>query len=171
MARVMDSAWLKESYQQDKTDWRAALWSGVVAGAVFLIVEMMMVMLLMGESPWAPPRMIAAIALGKDVLPPPADFEPGIVMTAMLVHFALSVIYGLLAGWIMHRFNGTNILLIGGMFGLAIYFINFYVIAPAVFPWFTGARNWISILAHLIYGLVLGATYASLRRHKPEVRR
>lgn len=29
----------------------------------------------MGQSPWGPPRMIAAMALGTGILPPPAHFS------------------------------------------------------------------------------------------------
>lgn len=113
--------------------------------------------------------MIAAMILGKGVLPPPATFDTGIVMAAMVVHFMLVIVYGLIAGWIVHRLNGVSALLIGAVFGLALYFINFYLIAPAAFPWFTMAQNWVSILSHLIYGVVLGAAYAALRKHKPAI--
>lgn len=170
MARVMNSERFTQSYERDKTDWSATIWSGVIAGIVFMMAEMLMVMIFMGQSPWGPPRMIAATVLGKDVLPPPATFSVGIMMTAMIVHFMLSIAFGLLLGWIVHRLSGTNALLIGGAFGLAIYFINFYLIAPAFFPWFTHAQNWVSVISHLIYGLVLGGTYAAMREHKPATR-
>lgn len=169
MARTMTSERYTQSYQQDKTDWRAAILAGIIAGIVFLAAEMVLVMIFMGESPWAPPRMMAAMILGRDVLPPPADFDFGIVMTAMMIHFLLSIAYGAIAGWLVHRLNGANAFVIGGLFGLAIYLINFYLIAPAAFPWFTEAQNWISVVSHLLYGLVLGGAYASLRKHKPAV--
>jgi hypothetical protein len=158
-----------ESYAGDKTDWKAATGAGLIAGAIFMMVEMLMVMVFMGESPWGPPRMIAAMIMGEDVLPPPGSFDMGIVMTAMMIHFALSVVYGLLFGWIVHRLSGVNATLIGAVFGLAIYFINFYLIAPVMFPWFTMAQNWVSLVAHLIFGLALGGSYAALRHHKPVV--
>ena len=167
MARTVTSGQHPGAYAQDKTDWSAAVWAGVVAGLVFMMLEMAMVVIFMGQSPWTPPRMIAAMLMGNEVLPPPADFDFGIVMTAMVIHFPLSIMYGLIAGWIVHRLGGASALLIGGVFGLAIYFINFYLVAPAFFPWFTEAQNWVSLVAHLIYGLVLGATYAGLRKHKP----
>ncbi|MFB8830009.1 hypothetical protein ACE0DR_13370 [Azotobacter sp. CWF10] len=53
-----------------KLDVRAGVWAGVIAGVVFLALEMLLVPLLMGGSPWGPPRMIAAIVMGRDVLPP-----------------------------------------------------------------------------------------------------
>jgi heme/copper-type cytochrome/quinol oxidase subunit 4 len=167
MARTMTSGRHMESYRQDRTDWNAAVWSGLIAGAVFMMAEMLMVMVFMGQSPWAPPRMIAAMVMGQDVLPPPASFDMGVMMTAMMIHFPLSIVYGLIAGWIVHRMGSTNALLIGGVFGLAIYFINFHLIAPVVFPWFTQAQNWVSAVSHLLYGLVLGGAYAALRKHKP----
>jgi uncharacterized membrane protein YagU involved in acid resistance len=108
--------------------------------------------------------------MGRDVLPPPASFDVGVMMAAMAIHFPLSIIYGLGLGWIVHRLRSTSVLLIGAVFGLAIYLVNFYMIAPAAFPWFTEAQNWVSLVAHLIFGLVLGASYAGLRRHLPAAR-
>ena len=169
MARTMTSGHHTESYAHDRTDWSAAVWAGIIAGAVFMMAEMLMVMLFMGQSPWGPPRMIAAMLMGQDVLPPPASLDFGIMMTAMMIHFPLSIVYGLILGWAVHRMSNSSALLIGAVFGLAIYFFNFYLIAPVAFPWFTNAQNWVTLVAHLIYGLVLGATYAGMRKHKPVV--
>lgn len=52
--------------------WKHAALAGLIGGAVFLMAEMLMVMLI-GQSPWAPPRTIAAMALGPEVLPSPAN--------------------------------------------------------------------------------------------------
>jgi hypothetical protein len=53
---------------------------------------------------------------------------------------------------------------IGGLvFGLVIYAINFYGFT-ALFPWFAEARNWITILAHAIFGLTLGLVYEPFAR-------
>jgi hypothetical protein len=41
---------------------------------------------LAGDSPWGPPRMIAAIVMGEGVLPPPATFDlmmPGLSVPAL----------------------------------------------------------------------------------------
>lgn len=146
-------------------DWKAGMWSGLIAGAVFMMLEMSMVWLFMGESPWGPPHMIAAMVLGRRVLPPPATFAFGILMAAMMVHFILAIIYGEIVGWIVHRVRRLGIaLLIGAVFGLAIYLVNFYLIAPAAFPWFAMARNWISIVTHTLFGLVAAGAYFRLRR-------
>lgn len=149
----------------DITDWRASVWSGLIAGLAFLVLEMLMVWLVMGQSPWGPPRMIAAILMGRDVLPPPDTFAFAPVLVALLIHFALSVGYGLLIGWMVHRMDLAMALLAGAAFGLiAAYFVNFYLIAPKFFPWFVEARNWVSIFAHLVFGAVAAGSYVYLRK-------
>ena len=158
----------QDSYTQDRTDWKAAIGAGVIAGVVFMMVEMLMVITVMGQSPWGPPRMMAAMILGRDVLPPSASFDGGIMMTAMMIHLPLSIAYGLMLGWIAHRLTGINVFSVGALFGVAIYLINFYLIAPVMFPWFTQAQHWVSFTSHLIYGAVLGGAYAGMRHHKPK---
>ncbi|WP_340587906.1 DUF6789 family protein [Erythrobacter alti] len=131
--------------------------AGLVAGLVFVIVEMLLVPTVGGGSAFGPPRMIAAIAMGPEVLPPPATFELPIFIVGMLVHFALSAILGLIFALITARMKLSRALLIaaGAVFGLIVYFVNFYGFT-AVFPWFEMARNPISIFAHLVFGVVLG---------------
>lgn len=137
----------------------AAIWAAVVAGLVFLVYEMVMTPLVMGMSPWAPTRMIAAIAMGRDVLPPPDTFDAGVVVVAMLIHFMLSLVYGLVFATVAKgRHLGASTLL-GAVFGLLLYLVNFYGFT-SVFPWFGDARNWISVLGHILYGAILGAVYA-----------
>jgi hypothetical protein len=147
------------------TDWRAGLWAGLIAGIVFVMLEMMLVWLVMGMSPWAPPRMMAAMLMGRSVLPPPADFALLPVIGAMLIHIPLSIAYGLAIGWIVHRMDIAMAMAAGAVFGLiGIYFVNFYLIAPPLFPWFADARNGISIFAHAAFGAVAAAAYVGLRR-------
>jgi hypothetical protein len=155
------------------TDWRASVWAGLIAGLVFLIAEMLMVWLVMGQSPWGPPRMMAAMALGRDILPPPDTFSTTATLVAMMIHFPLSVVYGLLIGWMVHRMDMAMAAVAGIAFGLiAIYFVNFYMIAPALFPWFVDARNAISAFAHGLFGAVAAAAYVGLREPRaPQIAR
>ena len=142
---------------------KAALWAAIIAGIVFMMLEMIMVPVFMGGSPWGPPRMIAAIGMGSGVLPPPATFDAGIMMVAMLIHLGLSVILAFLFAFIARGRPIGMATLIGGVFGLVIYLISFYGMT-AVFPWFAMARGWISIFAHIVYGAVLGWVYVSVAR-------
>ena len=130
----------------------AAAKSGFIAGLIFLILEMIMVPLFLNGSPWGPPRMIAAIILGENVLPPPASFDLTIVMVALILHFILSIVYALIIGLFVSKANATIAVIVGIGAGLLIYFVNFYRFTSQ-FPWFAMARNWVSIFAHAVFGL------------------
>jgi uncharacterized membrane protein YagU involved in acid resistance len=146
-------------------DWKAAIWAGIIAGIVFMMLEMLLVQFLQPMSMWAPPRMIAAMAMGQEVLPPPDTFDPTVMMVAMLIHFPLSIIYAFILAWVVSRWNmgliGAGIA--GAVFGLVIYIVNFSGFT-AVFPWFAEARGWIAILSHVMFGLVLGLVYEPIER-------
>lgn len=144
-------------------DAKAAVLGGIIAGVVFVALEMLMVPMFLGGSPWGPPRMIAAIAMGRDVLPPPATFDGGIFAMAVLIHMVLSIILGLVFALLAKGRSMGMAILIGAVFGLAVYLINFYLMT-AVFPWFAEARNWVSIFAHVVFGVVLGWAYAAMTR-------
>jgi uncharacterized membrane protein YagU involved in acid resistance len=149
--------------------WKSALYAGVIGGAVFMMAEMLMVMLI-GESPWAPPRMIAAMALGMDVLPSaaaPATFDVAILMTAMMIHFPLAIVYGFAVGWIVQRMSQGQAALTGAVIGLVIYVVNFYVIASFAFTWFAMARNAVSAITHILFGLVAAWAFAALAQTRP----
>ncbi len=145
--------------------WKSAIWAGLIAGVVFIMLEMLLVSLVAGGSPWAPVRMMAAILMGRDVLPPPATFDPGIVMAAMVVHFALAIVYGLILSLLVYRLEVGPALLIGALFGLGLYVVNFYGFT-AVFPWFAMARNGMSVLAHAVFGLTAAWVYKELAKRE-----
>jgi uncharacterized membrane protein YagU involved in acid resistance len=150
-------------------DWKAATWSGVIAGLVFLMLEMFLVPVVGGGSPWGPPRMMAAIVLGKGVLPPPATFAPGIVLVALVLHLVLSIGYAVVFALVTRRL-GRSLALGGGVLGgLVLYLVNFYGFT-AVFPWFAMARNGITLFSHLVFGLVAAGAYRVLthRHHHDE---
>lgn len=144
-------------------NWKAAIIAGIVAGAIFMILEMILVPLVGGGSPWGPPRMIAAIGMGKEVLPPPGDFALMPVMVAMVIHFILSIIFAVILAFIIQRFSLGLAILIGAIFGLLLYFINFYGFT-AVFPWFAMARNAISIFSHIVFGAAAAWIYKAMAK-------
>jgi hypothetical protein len=149
--------------------WKAAVLAGLVAGAVFLMLEMAMVAMT-GDSPWGPPRMMAAIVLGKGVLPPPATFDMMIMVVAMAVHFMLSVLFGLVlaVGVALTRQRPSLgvAVLIGSVLGLMIYVVSFYGFT-VLFPWFAMARNLISVVGHIVFGAVLAWVYVKLAWRQP----
>ena len=148
-------------------DWSSAIWSGIIAGAVFMMLEMVMVPLFIGGSPWGPPRMIAAIGMGKGVLPPPDTFALVPMMVAMAIHFLLAIVLAVLLALFVNRVELGMAALAGTIFGLAVYLINFYGFT-ALFPWFEMARNWVSIFAHIMFGAVAALSYKWLENRKSQ---
>lgn len=127
-----------------------------------MMLEMVLVPVFMGGSPWGPPRMIAAIGMGESVLPPPDSFALVPVMVAMAIHFGLSIVLAVVLALLVNRRGTGAALTIGAVFGLVIYLINFYGMT-ALFPWFAKARNSISIFAHMMFGAVAALSYGWLR--------
>jgi uncharacterized membrane protein YagU involved in acid resistance len=152
------------NHSSPRIDTKAVLWAGVIAGFVFMMLEMLMVAMFLGQSAWGPPRMIAAMVMGRDVLPPPATFDFGILMVAMMIHFILSIILAFVFAFIARGRSIGMAILIGAIFGLVIYFVNFYGMT-AIFPWFAEARNWVSMFSHVMFGVVLGWVYAARAHH------
>ncbi len=144
-------------------DGKAAVWAGLVAGVVFMMLEMILVATVGGGSPWGPPRMIAAILMGHQVLPPPATFDLVIFLAAMLVHFVMAIILAFPAAWVIWQWRLSLLASLGAgvAYGVTIYLVNFYGFT-ALFPWFAMARTPITLISHAMFGLVLGGTYHAL---------
>jgi hypothetical protein len=157
-------------------DWRAASVAGIVAGVVFLLLDLLGAMLL-GAGAWkpltiiAPLTMIAAIVLGPDVLVQPPTVQMSVVLAAVVVHFVLSVVFALILATLMAPFHFDSSIgmasLVGAVFGLVVYLVNFYGMT-AVFPWFAEARGWVTAIAHIVFGLVAADSYLKLERHVDE---
>jgi uncharacterized membrane protein YagU involved in acid resistance len=143
---------------------------GILAGIVFMVFEMV-VAGIMESNPFAPPRMISAIALGDEALPMmPMIGLAAALPVAMIIHFILSAIYGGIFGAIaasIRALHTNRWVLIGAAtaFGLLLWLVNFYVIAPVLFPWFLMASPVVQFLAHtFFYGTALGLLLAAARR-------
>lgn len=141
--------------------WSAAAEAGLMGGVVYLVLELILIPLFIGGTVWTVLRMIAAIVLGTDVLPPPDTFDFAIILTGAVVHLLLATLYGLI---IAAMINGTHpgvAVLAGTMLGLALYIVNFYVLT-SVFPWFASSRTWVTVLGHLVFGFVVGWSYTTI---------
>ena len=148
--------------------WSAALWASVIAGLVFAMLDIGANWALRGISPWVMLRMIGAIVLGPNALSPPDTFDARVMLVAILVHFALSILYGTFLALVIPKVDATVGILVGGLYGLALYYINFY--GFNIFsPWFAGMRDWLSIASHFVFGAVLACAYAAINaRHSGE---
>ncbi len=142
-------------------DWSAALWAGLVAGTIFLLLNLFFVPALVGGNGWITLRYTASLVMGSGVLPPPATFDAGVLVVAVLTHYILSIALSLLLAFIIHRW-GLIVGFVGGaLFGLALYFIHFYTVT-LLFPWFFAVRSLPLLLSYAIFGAVAGGIYETL---------
>lgn len=156
IARTQDDASVSTS--RPPLVWSAAIWASIAAGLVFAGLEMALVWAVDQKSPWAPLHMIAAIALGPAALTPPDTFDLGIVGTAVAVHMALAIAYGLVLAAIVSRLDTGLAVIVGGLYGLALYLVNFYGFT-SIFPWFADARGWVSIATHIAQSALMAYLY------------
>jgi hypothetical protein len=146
----------------------------IAAGGAFLIFEMIAAGI-MGQSTFGPFRVIAAIVLGEGVLlVQPTVGLAVVVPVALAVHYALSAFYGAVFGTVAAVIgalrNGRMALVVAAsVFGFVLWLANFYVIAPALFPWFLMANPVVQVIAHTFFfgtalGLMLGIRLRGERR-------
>lgn len=142
----------------------AAISAGVVAGILSTVVEVLLWAVFTEKLPgilFRDARLTAAMAMGTGSLTPPDAFDPWIMAVATLIHFTLSIVYGLAAAVLVGGRGTRAALAAGAVFGAALYGINLYVFT-LIFPWFAQARGWITLAAHLAFGISAAAVYHAL---------
>ena len=126
---------------------------GAVAGAVFIALNAWFVTTTGGM--WtAPLGLISTLVLGTDAANP---------AVGALVHAVLSVGFGMAFALVapMLRTNGT-VAAAGGVFGLALFVLNFLILARTVFPQFQMPNLPFELVVHAVFGhLVAFAFYSS----------
>lgn len=142
-------------------NWTAAAQAGLIGGVAYLVLELILVPLFVGGTVWNVLRMISAIILGRDALPPPDTFDLPIMLTAVALHLALSTAYGLVLSAAINRSGPGVAVLVGAMFGLLLYIVNFYMFTE-VFPWFANARTWVTVFNHLVFGFAVAWSYKTV---------
>lgn len=124
-------------------DWGHILRVGVTGGliaAVAMMLGEMVITLVMGMDILMPPRMMAGILLGPGALDPAQVDVMSAMLAGMMVHLVLSMIYGIILATVVAAVPALGTIgsiLLGLVFGLALWVVNFYIIAPAAgWSWF-----------------------------------
>jgi hypothetical protein len=143
----------------------AGVLCGLIAGAAYLVAQMSFAATLEGASPWTPLQRIAAILLGEQAAPP-SDFSMTMVGMALLIHFALAIVFGRFVDWAV----GNSPLATGAWRGAAVggvlYLVNFWALAPLLFPWFEESGRFATPVDHLLFGAIAGACCVLIRRRR-----
>lgn len=93
------------------------------------------------------------------------------------MHLALSALYGAVFGGLVAlvaalRSSVGVLVLAGSLYGLALWLVNFYVIAPVAFAWFQDANAAVQFVAHVFFfGALLGGILSRSARVAPTSRR
>jgi hypothetical protein len=151
--------------------------AGLIAGVIFAVVEIAGAVM-MGNPALMPVRMFASVVLGQGAMEGPLG-TPLVVGT--IAHLGLSAVFGIIYGLFSGRLSGATKTSfgrqagIGILFGLALWFVNFQIIARVLYPWFLGAPQFVQAVMHgLAFGLPLALIYAASERrvhaHVPAAR-
>jgi ribose/xylose/arabinose/galactoside ABC-type transport system permease subunit len=147
-------------------DWPAAAIAGFGAGAILMVLELLWSTLAAGGNPWETSHMVAAIVMGPDVLQS-ATFSVGVVGVALVVHYVLGMVFGLILGAIIAPFHFDSsigmLMMVGAVFGLVLYMFDFYGMVH-FFSWFAEMRSWATFAAHVIFGMATALIYWKLER-------
>lgn len=151
---------------QRSPDWTVAAVAGFAAGAVLMVLELLWSTIIMGSSPWETSHMIAAIVMGQDALQS-TDFNLMIVAVALITHYVLGIAFALIlsAMIVSFRFDSSvgMALLSGAVFGVVMYLFNFYGMVR-FFSWFAEMRGWATVVAHMIFAMLVAAMYWKLEQ-------
>ncbi len=151
----------------ETSPWLRAGAAGLIAGLVFAMWAM--VVGIFASNLWAPPQGIAqAIGIGN----PGHDFQIVPFVLGLIGHMMNSIIIGLIFFAIVAalKLRGAILVIAGMVYGFVVYLVMYLVVlrgllsgTSASFLSANPERSW--ILAHLMYGLVLGAllVYGPLR--------
>jgi hypothetical protein len=151
---------------QSSKFWLAAFCAGMAAGVFSTIAQILLWWSFWDVLPsilYRDARFAAAIILGQVVLPPPATLDWQVMFIATWIHFGLSIIYAIVLSSLIHRLSIKKSLIAGGLYGLGLFTINMYGFV-IIFPWFIETRDWITVAAHVVFGVSASGVYKVLSK-------
>jgi uncharacterized membrane protein YagU involved in acid resistance len=138
---------------------------GIIAGIVFVLAEML-INVALGKPFLGPLRLISSILLGTQATAPTYSLF-GAVVVGLIVHLILAAIFGVIFVYLLAwtgQFSATTewLLLYGSVYGLALWVVNFHIIAPLLFPQFGQVNEFWNgfFIRTFFYGTVIGAYIA-----------
>jgi uncharacterized membrane protein YagU involved in acid resistance len=167
-ARHTDRTSIMPNRAETKRSVREGIASGVAAGIVFLLAEMIAAVLV-GRPPTMPLRMFASVGIGPHAL----TFAPlaSTLIIGLLIHLGFSALFGMLYGVLNAHFAPRTRIdwlaqtAFGTLFGFLLWSFNFQVVARVLYPWLLELPQGLHASLHAFaYGLPLGLMMASAQR-------
>lgn len=156
-------------WEQREADWRAAAVAGFAAGALLMVLEFAWAAATSTDGPWRIAQLVAALTLGPEhtLYGSARVFDAGVVAAALLTHYSLGILFGLLLARVIVGFRCEDrlpaTLAIGAVFGLLLYLLNFHALT-AFFHWFRELRGASTLAAQLLFGITAAWLYWRLAR-------
>jgi hypothetical protein len=142
----------------------AGVIGGLVAGAAYLVAQVSFTAAAHPGGAAEPLQRIAAMLMGPEAAPPPSGFSFTVFGMALIIHFALAMVFGRVVSVLVWRRRAGPGVLLGALTGLALYALNFGLIAPLAFPWFDDSIRAVTLADHVLFGAVAAAVCMALRR-------
>jgi hypothetical protein len=158
---------MADSRQRTRHPVADGVLAGLGAGGVFIVAEMI-INAVLGKPFFGPLRLIGSIVLGPQALDPSYPFRSAII-SGLIVHLVLSIVFSFVFLFLVitaKLSRGTSeLMLLGFAYGVILWIVNFYLIAPKAFPQFANVTPfWNGFLAHSVfYGIPLGWCYGTGR--------
>mgnify|MGYP001034623723 CR=1 FL=1 len=150
--------------------------AGLIGGVMMAIIGAALAIAI-GDDLWKAPKLISTFVVNPDVAATPG-FLAGPVIIGSLIHLVLSALFGIGFGilttriWNMPLSYGAPMVL-GFVYGLAIWLIAYFVVLPLVNPLVLEIYAPAFLIQNLTYGLSTGLVYGILRsslRSEPSVK-
>lgn len=170
----MDTLVGSHSWKWRAVDWTAAAVSGLAAGAVLMVLDLLWSSFFSPEGPWRTSHMIAPIFIGDATYRATGyAFSTAVVGVALAVHYVLGIVFGLIMAAIMAQFRADGspgtAAAAGGILGMALYLVNFdLLVGLGFFPWLVEMQGPETFAAHVLFGAVAALLYWRLKRTETE---
>jgi hypothetical protein len=145
--------------------WREGVYAGLVGGCVLGVLE---IVASAASGPLVPVRMAASVFLGRSGL---EGRTAGHLFVGVVVHLALSLLFGLWYGALTLRFSPKSRRSfgfqagLGLLYGVLVWAVNFQLLARLFFPWFLRVPQFQQALLHAVgFGLPLALAYELAQR-------
>lgn len=140
----------------------AGVIAGTVAGLAYLLAQVSLAAWPHLGPTAVPLQRIAAILMGPDEAPP-ATWSFVALGMALIIHFALAMVFGRVVCTLVWRRPAPVAIAIGAGVGLALYALDFGLLAPHAFPWFAASPAGVTAVDHALFGAVAALVCVALR--------
>lgn len=144
---------------ESKLPVHAGLLAGVV-GALSIMLVVAALLVLSGRDIWTAARLIAVVVYGPDAA---EGIAPIVVGTT--IHILMGSVLGTIFASVLPCMPRSIWVVAGLMYGIIAWMVSTFIVLPIVAPPMIAAdANFnVLLLAHVIYGLILGVAGATYR--------